>query len=578
MVLVAIALIYSNSLENAFQYDDIHSIVENEHIRSIGNVPRFFVDSKLFSVDPKGAMYRPLVLTSYLFNYRVGEYAVQAYHVFNLALHIFNTFLVALLVRVVSGSRCQSLIAAVYFGFVPTNSEVVNYISSRSESLCALFFLLAAISYIKMAESGNASARWTISSLIAFGGALFSKSVGMTFLGVIVWYEICRSRFDLQGAARRIFRYQKLFWSVGLLYLIGYSPLISGAILGNAVRSMSAQFLTQAKALVYYLKLLLVPVDLNVEHQFFIADGLFKPGVAGSLALLASVAAALWLMRSKFGSALLWLGWAAIVLLPTIVIPLNVLVNEHRLYLASVAGAALFASLLERLIDRNKVLWISVAIVAIAFADLSHARNRVWRTTETLWDDSFQKAPLMPRPHIYRADHLKKAGDTEGALEQYTKALNVHPEMLSQGDRVVIHNNIGATYLAMGRFLDAVDAYQRALAIDPEYKKSKEALEGVLSITAEDRDHESEEAHKRGLRFLVKGQIPEAIESFKMSLSFQNAPDAWLALGMAYERANRWEEAQDAYEALKLVGKETRFSKTAEAQLAQIQIRLSSKD
>ena len=43
LLLVAIwpMLVYANSLNNPFHYDDIHSIVENPHIRQLANIPLY---------------------------------------------------------------------------------------------------------------------------------------------------------------------------------------------------------------------------------------------------------------------------------------------------------------------------------------------------------------------------------------------------------------------------------------------------------------------------------------------------------------------------------------------------------
>ena len=127
----------------------------------------------------------------------------------------------------------------------------------------------------------------------------------------------------------------------------------------------------------------------------------------------------------------------------------------------------------------------------------------------------------------------------------------------------------------MGRFPEAVTSYRRALAIDPEYEKSREALDGLLAASAEDRDPRAVRAQKEGLRLLVAGKVLEAIGELEESLSIQISPDAWLVLGMAYERASQWEAAAEAYEALKISAKGTRFAKTAETQLTQIRIRLN---
>ena len=49
-------LAYHNVLGHSFHYDDDHSILENPHIRSLANVPRFFVDPGTFSGMPEARM------------------------------------------------------------------------------------------------------------------------------------------------------------------------------------------------------------------------------------------------------------------------------------------------------------------------------------------------------------------------------------------------------------------------------------------------------------------------------------------------------------------------------------------
>ena len=65
LVLLAPLLVYSNSLDGPFHYDDSHSIVDNPHIRSLANIPAFFSEPTLFSANPDNAMYRPLLLASF---------------------------------------------------------------------------------------------------------------------------------------------------------------------------------------------------------------------------------------------------------------------------------------------------------------------------------------------------------------------------------------------------------------------------------------------------------------------------------------------------------------------------------
>ena len=96
---IMVAIAYGNSLNGSFHYDDFHSLVTNPHVRSLSNIPDFFVDPGLFSSDSDKAMYRPVLLLSYALNYGLGEYEVRGYHVFNTIIHFVCSLLVWTIAR-----------------------------------------------------------------------------------------------------------------------------------------------------------------------------------------------------------------------------------------------------------------------------------------------------------------------------------------------------------------------------------------------------------------------------------------------------------------------------------------------
>ena len=133
---------------------------------------------------------------------------------------------------------------------------------------------------------------------------------------------------------------------------------------------------------------------------------------------------------------------------------------------------------------------------------------------------------------------------------------------------------MGATYLAMGRFEEAIQQYQTALSIDPAYGKALASLAGLLAVNADARDARAKELHDRGLRLLVLGDIPNAIRSFKSSLEIQNSPDTWLSLAISYERVEKWEEAIGAYNALTITGQNNaRYLEAAAKKLRDIHMK-----
>src|SRR3990170_454830 len=79
------AIVYSNSLENPFQFDDFHHIRDNLSIRNIKNIPSFFTDAQTFSVNPGRGHSRPLLLVT-------------------LAFHVGSAFLIFLIVQAMLSS------------------------------------------------------------------------------------------------------------------------------------------------------------------------------------------------------------------------------------------------------------------------------------------------------------------------------------------------------------------------------------------------------------------------------------------------------------------------------------------
>ncbi len=112
--------------------------------------------------------------------------------------------------------------------------------------------------------------------------------------------------------------------------------------------------------------------------------------------------------------------------------------------------------------------------------------------------------------------------------------------------------------------------YQKALDVDPSYRKSREALEGLLAFQIDERDPEAQRLYKLGLQQLVSGKIEGAAGNFKTSLEIESYPATWLALGTAYRRLGKNVEARQAFAALSIAGRGTAFEGTAEQALREM--------
>jgi hypothetical protein len=167
-------LVYLPALRNEFVYwDDNLYIFENPHIRSL--------DASFFRwafFDFHASNWHPLTWISHAVDYALWALNPLGHHLTNIVLHAANTFLVVLLVmRLLEVLKERTtgkglpefltdqtvLIAGVVtgllFGLHPVHVESVAWVAERKDLLCALFFLLSIMAYVKYARGQGAGVR-----------------------------------------------------------------------------------------------------------------------------------------------------------------------------------------------------------------------------------------------------------------------------------------------------------------------------------------------------------------------------------------------------------------------------------
>jgi hypothetical protein len=159
-------LIYSNTFDASFHFDDEIFIVQNPLIKDIDNflnldqVERKAEELMIIKDVRRYFKTRYVGFLSLWANYRVHGLDVWGYHAVNLALHIVNSVLVYLLVALTLrtpllkssslsvSSSSVSLFAGLLFVAHPLQTEAVTYILSRFVLLVVMFYSLTLVLYI----------------------------------------------------------------------------------------------------------------------------------------------------------------------------------------------------------------------------------------------------------------------------------------------------------------------------------------------------------------------------------------------------------------------------------------------
>ena len=189
----ALTLAYVNSFLGVFQFDDYNVVVNNAVVHSWA---AWFADL------PHGI--RPLLKLTYTVNWTMG-WGTFGFHLFNLAVHAGNTFLVyGVAVRILREQTATSpwpdtpiaaLLTALLFAVHPVQTEAITYICGRSTSLMAFFTLAGFYAYQRGVEESRPSFIY-VAGPILFVMAILSKEVAVTLPAALLLWEACRQDRD----------------------------------------------------------------------------------------------------------------------------------------------------------------------------------------------------------------------------------------------------------------------------------------------------------------------------------------------------------------------------------------------
>ena len=397
LVAAAVALAYLNSFAGVFQFDDFKVIVANPAVHSLA----------AWRDDLAGGI-RPLLKLSYALNWMAGP-GEAGFHAFNLAVHVVNTMMVLWLVGRLTNDRAAAVVAALLFGLHPAQTEAVTYVSGRSASLMAAFYLGGLCAY---------AAGHRIFSVALFALAMMVKEVAITFpLALLLW-------------DRSISRRQAVHWALAIaaVAVLVVHPLYGTRLMPALdLDSVRSNVLSQIDAITYLVLRLvrIYPLDIDPDLRFATEWNLT---LVIEAVLLAGLALAAVLSRKRRPWWALAAAWFAIHLLPTnSLLPRPDLANDRHLYLACIGPFAAVGIEVARALAARPRAWAAVAAVALLLAAATALRNRDYASEVALWEQTATVSPLKPRAFNNLGVAYEQAGRYDLAEAAYREALRLHP-------------------------------------------------------------------------------------------------------------------------------------------------------
>lgn len=455
ILLVALA-IYANCLSGKFlNWDDQLQITNN------GDIANFSWSGfkKIFSniyLD----MYQPLPTSSFALELKLWQANPFFFHLDNILLHLINIILVFWLTKLLFGKNRLALITAALFAWHPLMLESVAWISARSTTLYALFFLSALIAYWQHLKRNQLAYYWL--ALILFALALLSKTLAVSLPLVLLLLDY--------------HYYKKINFKIILKKLPFLALAIGIGLIAIKTRvtvpdfyTASLQYpwynigLTYLYSLGFYLDKLLLPNHLSVFVTYPLTNSNWLPLSFYLVPLeLVLVATALIIWRRQ-KIILLAGAWYLANLLFTI--PINsfskTLVADRYVYLAGLGVFWLVAAGFEKLQElwpNLKIFFLLTLFSYLALLGLiTFNRTSVWQNDFNLWQDASASAPQAAFVYVNIGNAERSIGDTEAAKTAYQKAVEILP------NNSEALNGLGLVYFDLKDYLAAINYFNQAI-------------------------------------------------------------------------------------------------------------------
>lgn len=465
-IVLAIAVVYGQSLRFDFLWDDHLQIQQNPWLRSPEGLGRIFTRpswSFQQELEPQRTnYYRPLFLSTYALIARTWGIAPRPYHAVSLLLHALVSGLVAWLVTRQSGSQGAGLLAGLLFALHPAQAEAVAWPAAQGDLVCAACALLALL-----AESG-AGPRWP---LVFAGtlGACLAKETGVGLVLVLAVGAWLRVRARPRAPLAWLSLMAPALFALALYACLRWHALGSLVPVRHAAAASLIERAQLACALfARHVLLLLCPFALG--PQLFVhveAPGALVVLLGAGLGL----AALLLVLRGRPASVALGIATTVAFLLPTLDANAVGRINfaERYAYLPLIGLACLAGWWLGRLPACTFRPAAAVAgIVLVACGLVTYGKLPRYADDAHYFDLAARVAAQDPAARNGLGIVLANAGDSAGAEREYRMALQLDPSL------AVAWTNLGGLLERRGDLAGALAAWQRALTLD-----DRNAIAGV---------------------------------------------------------------------------------------------------
>ena len=534
LVVVAVAVAYSNALDGAMVFDDHPSIERNESLRT-ADWAAILVPPPHTSVEG-----RPVVNLSLAFNHAMGGLNVRGYHLFNIAVHVAAALaLLGLARRTLSlpkfshewraAADAVGLCSTLLWALHPVQTESVTYITQRAEAMAGLAYLSCLYFFVRGATASvTARTRTTLYAL-----AVMASALGMATKESVVTLPVVamvHDRLFLADSWRETFRLRG-----GIHFALAATWLVLAAVVFNAgTRSGTAglglgvspldYLATQFGVVTGYLGQAFWPSRLAFDHGDGLARGVAQIAPYATF-ILALASVTVWGLCRARPTSFLGVWFFATLAPSSSVVPIITQTSaEPRMYLplAAVAvGVTCVVFAIARKLKPNSRSFTAPTAFCLALAGMlgvaTYWRNTVYASEIALLEDSLAKRPNVPRAMSNLGARYSEAGRNDLARQWLDRALAFSPNL------VEALNNRSGVFISLGEPQNALVDAEKAAALAPDNASAH--FQRAMALVDLGRDGDAMAAYDRAIE-LDPGHVKALYNRAHLALSRGDARQA----------------------------------------------------
>lgn len=571
VIAILTIVVYGNTLKNEFVWDD-KTFAGWELTKSFKYLPHILKGALPF---PHEGDFRPVKGLILAVDYKLFGLEPFWYHLQAILIHLSVTIMVYLLTRTIVNTKLDQkyqqwvpFVTAILFGIHPIHTESVTFVTSSTDLIGILFFLAAFWLYIK-ASNQNYTRKILVACSVVLGFLAFvSYEVTLVLPFIIIAYDFSLRDIGVRGIFKNAKIYSVYVVAVGVYALMRFGILKVYDNEGYVGDSFFLTMLASVKALSKYVELVVIPLNLSINHEIsekilalsyvdyfpeaFLAQKITDSGFILSLILLAMLFCVAIVCFKKLPFVTFCMIWFFISLAPfSNLVPLNNLMTERYLYLASYGYCLILGIIFAKLFSlrKGKYFVVFVFVVVLFFFGIgTFRRNRDWKDSETLWSKALEQFPESVLANHNIGNVFLEREEYHRAIEHYRIADANNFRHIAQ-----VNINFANAYQRSGQDMLAFGQYQKAQIADPNnyevyfglanlYKKQGNTDLAVLNFqkTIELKPGYIDAYINLGVLYAERGQHIDAITEFNLALARdKNLYVAYFNLGSIYEKEGK---------------------------------------